>query len=88
VGNPLRLKIEKLKRLADEILNEYIELCEPQTPLETLDLSNRVLNCLERRDINSVEQLMKLSEREVMRIRGIGKLAYGELMKKVVLQCG
>ncbi len=49
-----------------------IEEATPQTPVEELKLSNRALNCLKRHGIDTVEQLVEISEDELFDLRGMG----------------
>ena len=49
-----------------------VEEATPQTPVEELKLSNRALNCLKRHGIDTVEQLVEISEDELFDLRGMG----------------
>ena len=53
------------------------------TPIDELGLSTYVHDRLTRADIKYVEQLKKLSKRDLLKIRGIGDKAVDEIMGKV-----
>ena len=53
------------------------------TPIEELGLSTRSRNILQRRGIENVEELVKLGESELLRLRGMGTLCLREIMDKV-----
>ena len=55
-----------------EIPEEEVEEATSQTPVEELKLSNRALNCLKRHGIDTVEQLVEMSEDELFDLRGMG----------------
>lgn len=54
-----------------------------EKPLEELDLSVRPYNCLKRSSINTVGDLVGLTEVEVMRVRNLGKKSLDEILEKV-----
>ena len=56
---------------------------ERATPIQALGLSQRELNCLVKKEIRSVEQLIKMDSSEIMRIRGMGKHTFHEIDAKV-----
>lgn len=51
--------------------------------IEELDLSVRAYNCLKRAGIDTVEQLKKLTDDELARIRNISKRCIEEIRQKV-----
>ncbi|MDD2371781.1 MAG: DNA-directed RNA polymerase subunit alpha [Firmicutes bacterium] len=55
-----------------------------EKPLEELDLSVRPYNCLKRAGINTVGDLVNLTELEVMRVRNLGKKSLDEIHAKVI----
>jgi len=55
-----------------------------EKPLEELDLSVRPYNCLKRAGINTVGDLINLTELEVMRVRNLGKKSLDEIHAKVI----
>ena len=44
-----------------------------EMPIEELDLSVRSYNCLRRAGINTVEELARHSEEDMMKVRNLGK---------------
>jgi DNA-directed RNA polymerase subunit alpha len=53
-------------------------------PIEDLDLSVRSYNCLKREGINSVSELVALSETQLMNIRNFGQKSVDEVKDKLV----
>jgi DNA-directed RNA polymerase subunit alpha len=53
------------------------------TFIEKLGLSGRVYNCLKRKEIDFVEQLVKLSPADILRFRNIGAKSIKELQEKL-----
>ncbi|BEP30099.1 DNA-directed RNA polymerase subunit alpha [Helicovermis profundi] len=51
--------------------------------IEELDLSVRSYNCLKRAGINTVEELAKKDEDEMMKVRNLGKKSLEEVKKKL-----
>jgi len=51
--------------------------------IEELDLSVRSFNCLKRAGINTVEDLTKKTEEEMMRVRNLGKKSFEEVVNKL-----
>jgi DNA-directed RNA polymerase subunit alpha len=57
---------------------------ELSMPIEDLDLSVRSYNCLKREGINSVSELVALSETQLMNIRNFGQKSVEEVKDKLV----
>lgn len=55
--------------------------------IQELNLSTRLLNCLRREGIKTVDQIIERREREILRIPNIGKKTLNEL-KEVLKQRG
>ena len=53
------------------------------TPIQELELSVRASNCLESAEIETVGQLVKLSESELLKIRSFGKTSLREIRRKL-----
>jgi len=53
------------------------------TPIQELELSVRASNCLESVEIETVGQLVKLSESELLKIRSFGKTSLREIRRKL-----
>ncbi|NMB42183.1 MAG: DNA-directed RNA polymerase subunit alpha [Firmicutes bacterium] len=51
--------------------------------VEELDLSVRSYNCLKRAGINTVEELIRRSEEEMMKVRNLGKKSLEEVQNKL-----
>ena len=54
-----------------------------ETTIEELDLSIRSYNCLKRAGINTVEELIKKDEEELMKVRNLGRKSLEELQEKL-----
>lgn len=54
------------------------------TSIELLDLTVRVVNCLKADGIETIEQLVKLSENDLLRVQNLGRRAISEI--KAALQ--
>lgn len=57
---------------------------EMSTPIESMDLSVRSYNCLKREGINTVSELVALSEHQLMNIRNFGQKSVDEVRDKLV----
>ncbi len=57
---------------------------EMATPIESMDLSVRSYNCLKREGINSVSELVALSEHQLMNIRNFGQKSVDEVRDKLI----
>ena len=70
----------------DIIAPEYEYECENEKlnmKIIELELSVRTYNCLNRKGIKYVRELIALSEKDVMEIRGVGKRTFEEILNKV-----
>ena len=56
---------------------------ELSIPIEDLDLSVRSYNCLKREGINTVAELVALSETQLMNIRNFGQKSVDEVRDKL-----
>jgi DNA-directed RNA polymerase subunit alpha len=56
---------------------------ELSTPIEDLDLTVRSYNCLKREGINTVSELIALSEDQLMNIRNFGSKSVDEVREKL-----
>jgi len=75
----LRLKemSRQLGEIADKLLSEF------STSIETLNLSSRCYNALTRADVNSVEQILKMTDEDLLVLRNFGKGCFIELTEKI-----
>jgi DNA-directed RNA polymerase subunit alpha len=53
-------------------------------PIESLDLTVRSYNCLKREGINTVSELVALSEHQLMNIRNFGQKSVDEVRDKLL----
>ncbi|WP_417564791.1 DNA-directed RNA polymerase subunit alpha [Microbacterium sp.] len=63
---------------------EAVLSSELSMPIEDLDLSVRSYNCLKREGINTVSELVALSETQLMNIRNFGQKSVDEVRDKLV----
>lgn len=54
-----------------------------ETPIEEIEFSVRAYNCLKRANVNTVQDLINLTETEVTKIRNLGKKSLKEVIDKV-----
>ena len=77
---------EKLGMADTELLTSLLRIAEMktektgETPLEELGLRVRTHNCLRRAGIETVEELLEHTDAWVMKIRGLGKQSYDEII--------
>ena len=60
---------------------------EPQMSIDDLELSVRAYNCLKRASINSLGELLKKSEHDLLNIKNFGKKSADEVIEKLK-ECG
>ena len=67
------------------IENEVVESAEeePSISIEELELSVRAYNCLKRASINSMSELLKKSEHDLLIIKNFGKKSADEVIEKL-----
>ena len=53
------------------------------TPIAELNLSRRASNCLCRANLESIDQLLKLDYKDLMRLRNLGKHTAREIINRV-----
>jgi len=77
-------ELERIKKMsheiiliADKLLSEY------KTPIDTLGLSSRAKNALLRGGIEFVEQVLKLTDDDLLRLRGMGVKTVDEIKEKL-----
>lgn len=77
---------ERLGKADTELLASLLRIAEMktekagETPLEELGLRVRTHNCLRRAGIETVEELLEHTAAWVMKIRGLGKQSYDEII--------
>ena len=56
---------------------------EPSITIDELDLSVRAYNCLKRASINSMAELLKKSEHDLLNIKNFGKKSSDEVIERL-----
>ncbi|MHC4271831.1 MAG: DNA-directed RNA polymerase subunit alpha, partial [Planctomycetota bacterium] len=69
---------EEVEEKVDEELVQKI-----QTPIQELELSVRASNCLESVEVETVGQLAKMTEADLLKIRSFGKTSLVEIKRKL-----
>ena len=70
------------KELEEEVINE--ELVEKlKIPIQELELSVRASNCLESVKVETVGQLVKMTDADLLKIRSFGKTSLREIKRKL-----
>ena len=69
----------------EEDSEEVIEESAPSLTIEDLELSVRAYNCLKRASINSMAELLKKSEHDLLNIKNFGKKSSDEVIEKLRL---
>jgi len=72
--NAAEIMVEKEEEAKDKLLEMNIE---------ELDLSVRSYNCLKRAGINTVEELIKKTEEDMMKVRNLGRKSLEEVQSKL-----
>jgi len=73
--------MDRIKDKLDEEEKETIEkIKDYQDSIDSLELSTRPYNCLWRKGIRYVNELLQLTPDEVMHIRNMGRLSYQEIV--------
>ena len=65
-----------------EEVEEVVEE-EPKMTIEELELSVRAYNCLKRASINSMSELLKKSEHDLLNIKNFGKKSSDEVIERL-----
>lgn len=72
----------EVKQQEEEIVDEEL-LIKLNMPLAELELSVRANNCLESEKLETVGQLVKITEAELLKIRSFGKTSLREIKRKL-----
>lgn len=75
----------KISMIMDEEVVEAEEVATPSLSIEDLELSVRAYNCLKRASINSMAELLKKSEHDLLNIKNFGKKSSDEVIEKLRL---
>ena len=72
-------------QVKQEIIEEEVveEVAAPTLSIEDLELSVRAYNCLKRASINSMTELLKKSEHDLLNIKNFGKKSSDEVIEKL-----
>jgi len=73
-GDDLEIMVEKEEEEKDRVL---------EMAIEELDLSVRSYNCLKRAGVNTVEELIRKTEEDMMKVRNLGKKSLQEVKEKL-----
>ena len=76
-GTPVQVKHEVIE---EEVIEE---VAAPTLSIEDLELSVRAYNCLKRASINSMSELLKKSEHDLLNIKNFGKKSSDEVIEKL-----
>ena len=76
-GTPVQVKHEVIE---EEVVEE---VAAPTLSIEDLELSVRAYNCLKRASINSMSELLKKSEHDLLNIKNFGKKSSDEVIEKL-----
>jgi DNA-directed RNA polymerase subunit alpha len=74
-------KVDEVEITNEEDENNKEKVLEMS--IEELDLSVRSYNCLKRAGINTVEELIRKSDEEMMKVRNLGKKSLEEVQNKL-----
>ena len=78
-------------REIEEVVSDDVEVEsvssveEPSITIDELELSVRAYNCLKRASINSMAELLKKSEHDLLNIKNFGKKSSDEVVEKLRL---
>ncbi len=82
-GNTSHREIEeKFVEESDEVVSEATG-DEPSITIDELELSVRAYNCLKRASINSMSELLKKSEHDLLNIKNFGKKSSDEVIERL-----
>lgn len=73
-ASDVEIMVEKEEEAKDRLL---------EMTIEELDLSVRSYNCLKRAGINTVEELTKKTEEDMMKVRNLGRKSLEEVQQKM-----
>ena len=76
-GTPVQIKQEMIETQEEDIEQT------PSLTIEDLELSVRAYNCLKRASINSMSELLKKSEHDLLNIKNFGKKSSDEVIEKL-----
>ncbi|MDO5307378.1 MAG: DNA-directed RNA polymerase subunit alpha [bacterium] len=71
------------EKVVEEVVDEVINSDEPSITIDELELSVRAYNCLKRASINSMAELLKKSEHDLLHIKNFGKKSSDEVIERL-----
>ncbi len=81
-GQPVTVSVpQTVTTVAEEVVETSEEA--PSISIEDLELSVRAYNCLKRASINSMAELLKKSEHDLLNIKNFGKKSSDEVIEKL-----
>ena len=80
-GKVVHKNIEEVISEAEEV--EVVSEAEPSITIDELELSVRAYNCLKRASINSMAELLKKSEHDLLNIKNFGKKSSDEVIERL-----
>ena len=82
-GNSTHKEIEEKVAVQDEEVASAPSEDEPSITIDELELSVRAYNCLKRASINSMAELLKKSEHDLLNIKNFGKKSSDEVIERL-----
>ena len=80
-GQPMVSSSQVIFEDTDAVIEEVVD--EPEMTIDDLELSVRAYNCLKRASINSLGELLKKSEHDLLSIKNFGKKSSDEVIEKL-----
>ena len=80
-GQPGTVSVPQTVTVSEEVVETTEEA--PSISIEDLELSVRAYNCLKRASINSMAELLKKSEHDLLNIKNFGKKSSDEVIEKL-----
>ncbi len=80
---PVVKEVQEISEEAEEVVAVEAEAGEPSISIDELELSVRAYNCLKRASINSMAELLKKSEHDLLNIKNFGKKSSDEVIERL-----
>ena len=71
------------EKVVEEVVDEVVNSDEPSITIDELEFSVRAYNCLKRASINSMAELLKKSEHDLLHIKNFGKKSSDEVIERL-----
>ena len=82
-GHVVHRDVETTVENHEEQVEEVQDTDEPSITIDELELSVRAYNCLKRASINSMAELLKKSEHDLLNIKNFGKKSSDEVIERL-----